>query len=94
MHDCEYCETIRPGEENEKILAVDNADGYYDQLVVGCDEDNKIYLRTYGNFGATWYPNFCPVCGRNLLKYSDHPEDDPRFGGHFLRIEHDMATEE
>mgnify|MGYP006949205712 FL=1 len=80
MHDCEYCEMIRPGEENEKELVGDE----WAQLHIGCDEDYKIYLKAKGIYDVTWYPNFCPVCGRNLLKYRDHPEDDPRFAEHFF----------
>lgn len=90
MHDCEYCEMIRPGEENEKELVGDE----WAQLHIGCDEDYKIYLKANGIYDVTWYPNFCPVCGRNLLKYQDHPEDDPRFAEHFLWLEHDLAMDE
>lgn len=42
MHDCEYCEMIRPGDENERTLATDVWDDVYDLLVMGCDEENKI----------------------------------------------------
>lgn len=90
MHDCEYCEMIRPGEENEKELVGDE----WAQLHIGCDEDYKIYLKAKGIYDVTWYPNFCPVCGRNLLKYRYHPEDDPRFAEHFLWLEHDLAMDE
>lgn len=62
MHDCEYCEMIRPGEENEKELVGDE----WTQLYIGCDKDYKIYLKANGLYDVTWYPNFCPVCGRNL----------------------------
>lgn len=48
----------------------------------------------YGIYDVTWYPNFCPVCGRNLLKYRDHPEDDPRFAEQTLWLEHDLAMDE
>lgn len=89
MHDCEYCEMIRPGKENEKELVGDE----WAQLHIGCDEDYKIYLKANGIYDVTWYPNFCPVCGRNLLKYRDHPEDDPRFAERFLWLEHDLAMD-
>lgn len=90
MHDCEYCEMIRPGEENEKELVGDE----WAQLHIGCDEDYKIYLKANGIYDVTWYPNFCPVCGRNLLKYRDRPEDDPRFAEQTLWLEHDLAMDE
>lgn len=90
MHDCEYCEMIRPGEENEKELVGDE----WAQLHIGCDEDYKIYLKANGIYDVTWYPNFCPVCGRNLLRYRDHPEDDPRFAEQTLWLEHDLAMDE
>lgn len=89
MHDCEYCEMIRPGEENEKELVGDE----WAQLHIGCDEDYNIYLKASGIYNVTWHPNFCPVCGRNLLKYRDHPEDDPRFAEHFFWLEHDLAMD-
>lgn len=54
----------------------------------------KIYLKANGIYDVTWYPNFCPVCGRNLLKYRDHPEDDPRFAEQTLWMEHDLAMDE
>lgn len=64
------------------------------QLHIGCDEDYKIYLKANGIYDVTWYPNFCPVCGRNLLRYRDHPEDDPRFAEQTLWLEHDLAMDE
>lgn len=89
MHDCEYCEMIRPGEENEKELAGDDERV---QLYIGCDEDYKIYLKANGIYNVTWYPNFCPVCGRDLRHVS--PESDPSLAEHFLWQEHDLAMDE
>ena len=88
MHDCEYCEMIRPGEENEKELVGDE----WAQLHIGCDEDYKIYLKANGIYDVTWCPNFCPVCGRALRPVS--PESDPSLAEHFLRLEHDLAMDE
>ena len=91
MHDCEYCEMIRPGDENEKILAQDVGNEVYDYLVMGCDDEDKIYLRAIGIYDATWYPNFCPVCGRDLRPIN-HPESAPSLAEHFLRLERDLGT--
>lgn len=72
MHDCEYCKMIRPGEENERELVGDE----WTQLYIGFDEDYKIYLKANGLYDVTWYPNFCPVCGRDLRPIN-HPESAP-----------------
>lgn len=89
MHDCEYCEMIRPGEENEKELVGDE----WAQLHIGCDEDYKIYLKANGIYDVTWYPNFCPVCGRDL-RPANHSESAPSLAEHFLWLEHDLAMDE
>lgn len=80
---CEYCEEIKPGDENEKILARDVGDECYDQLVMGRDEEDKIYLRAIGIYDATWYPNFCPVCGRDL-RQSNRPASGKDLIGQIL----------
>lgn len=90
---CEYCEKIKPGDENEKILARDVGNECYDQLVMGRDKEDKIYLRAIGIYDATWYPNFCPVCGRDLRPVN-HPESSPSLAERFLWLEHDLAMDE
>lgn len=79
MNDCEYCKMIRPVEENEKELVGDE----WAQLYIGLDEDYKIYLKANGIYDVTWYPNFCPVCGRDLRSVN-HPESAPSLAEKFL----------
>lgn len=84
---CEYCEIIPKlyysvfsGQmevddgESQKILL----DGWPQaDLVIGADRDGKIYMEAVSNEYLEympWYPNFCPVCGRDLRDQNEKSE--------------------
>lgn len=70
---CKYCER-KPAYENGVFryyfneTQLDNA-----AIVMGVEEDGRIYLSDY-EYASYWYPNFCPVCGRQLRDID--PEGD------------------
>lgn len=62
---CEYCER-KPAYMNGKFIYWYNETQLDDAgIVMGLDEHEQIYLSDY-EYGNKWYPNFCPVCGRQL----------------------------
>lgn len=84
---CEYCEIIPKlyysvfsGQmevddgESQKILM----DGWPKaDLVIGADRDGKIYMEAVSDEYLEyipWYPNFCPVCGRDLRDQNEKSE--------------------
>lgn len=82
---CEYCEiipqfyedplngkTYYDEEKSQKIL---NKESWYTYLVIGADENGKIYIGPhYEGSSDFWYPNFCPVCGRDLREQNEKLE--------------------
>ncbi len=40
--------------------------GVCDSLTIGTDEQGKVFMQASGEGSVNWYPNFCPVCGRDL----------------------------
>lgn len=74
---CQYCE-IEPAfttdyhgrnvydkDKSQKVL---DPGGMYSQLVIGTDEDGRVFMEADEVANRLWYPNFCPVCGRALKK--------------------------
>ena len=99
---CEYCE-IEPvfttdahghdvynKDKSQKVL---DSGGMYSQLVMGTDEDDQVFIEADEGANRMWYPNFCPVCGRDLRPIN-HPESAPSLAEHFLWLEHDLAMDE
>lgn len=82
---CEYCEiipqfyehplngkTCYDEEKSQKIL---HKESWYTYLVIGADKNGKIYIGPYYEGAADfWYPNFCPVCGRDLREQNEKLE--------------------
>lgn len=71
---CKYCERKPVGTgykwypwENEEVLE----SGSYTNLTIGVDSDSRIYLAANGDDEAIWYPNFCPICGRQFDSEGD-----------------------
>lgn len=100
---CQYCEIepvftkdilghdVYDKDKSQKVL---KSGGMYSDLVIGADSEGGIFMEADEGANALWYPNFCPVCGRNLLRYRGHPEDDPRFAEQTLWLERDLAMDE
>ncbi len=98
---CEYCEiepmfkkdilghSVYDKDKSQKAL---DPGGMYSQLVMGTDEDEQVFIEADEGANRLWYPNFCPVCGRDLRPVS--PESDPSLAEHFLWLEHDLAMDE
>lgn len=74
---CEYC-GIKPAfqnnisghcvydkEESQRVLA---HGGMHSDLVMGVDENGAVFIESDEGENNLWYPNFCPICGRNLKK--------------------------
>lgn len=99
---CEYCEIepvfttdahghdVYDKDKSQKVL---DPGGMYSQLVMGTDEDDQVFIEADEGANRMWYPNFCPVCGRDL-KPINHPESAPSLAEHFLWLEHDLAMDE
>lgn len=73
---CEFCnqEPVFDGEETEENY-LDYASekalsgGGWTTLFIGVDAKGRIVLRACGDgYTDNYYPNFCPVCGRDLRK--------------------------
>ena len=97
---CQYCE-IEPAfttdsrkrkvydkDESQKVL---DPGGMYSQLVIGTDEDGRVFMEADEVANRLWYPNFCPVCGRDLRPVN-HPESAPSLAERFLWLERDLGT--
>ena len=99
---CEYCELepvfttdahghdVYDKDKSQKVL---DPGGMHSQLVMGTDEDRGIFMEADEGSNRLWYPNFCPVCGRDLRPVN-HPESAPSLAEHFLWLEHDLAMDE
>lgn len=74
---CEYC-GIKPAFQNnisghcvydkegsQRVLA---PGGMHSDLVMGVDENGAVFMESDEGENNLWYPNFCPICGRNLKK--------------------------
>lgn len=72
---CEYC-GIKPAFQNnisghcvydkegsQRVLA---HGGMHSDLVMGVDENGAVFIESDEGENNLWYPNFCPICGRNL----------------------------
>lgn len=80
---CEYCEIEPVFRKNTRGLRVYNKDesqkvldpgGMYSQLVIGTDEDGRVFMEADEYANRLWYPNFCPVCGRDLRPVNHNGE--------------------
>lgn len=49
--------------DSQKVLS---CGGMHCDLVIGADQDGKIFMEADEGDDLLWYPNFCPVCGRDL----------------------------
>lgn len=96
---CEYCEiepmfkkdilghSVYDKDGSQKVL---DPGGMYSQLVMGTDEDEQVFIEADEGANRLWYPNFCPVCGRDL-RTINHPESAPSLAEKFLWLERDLG---
>lgn len=96
---CQYCEiepvfttdshgrNVYDKDKSQKVL---DPGGMYSQLVIGTGEDGRVFMEADEVANRLWYPNFCPVCGRDLRPVN-HPESAPRLAEHFLWLERDLG---
>lgn len=96
---CEYCERepvfttdalgrdVYDKDKSQKAL---DPGGMYSQLVMGTDEDEQVFIEADEGENRLWYPNFCPVCGRDLRPIN-HPESAPSLAERALWLERDLG---
>ena len=99
---CQYCEIepvftkdvlgrdVYDKDKSQKVL---KSGGMYSDLVIGADDEGRIFMEADEAANSLWYPNFCPVCGRDLRPIN-HPESAPSLAEHFLWLEHDLAMDD
>ena len=96
---CEYCEIepvfakdahghdVYDKDKSQKAL---DPGGMYSELVMGTDEDEQVFIEADEGANRMWYPNFCPVCGRDLRPVNN-PESAPSLAEKFLWLERDLG---
>ena len=89
---CQYCEiepvfttdshgrNVYDKDKSQKVL---DPGGMYSQLVIGTDKDGRVFMEADEVANRLWYPNFCPVCGRDL-RQSNRPTSGKDLIGQIL----------